>query len=203
MRLRAAFPTVTATAAAILCGALLLPAALPHSAAAQTKPVLTNVVPPSVAVTIRAKITAMDVGKREVTLTGASGTPVPLTVGPAVRLDKLKVGDTVDAQYYRSVAFMVSPPGTAVPDDEIEQAVARPVEAPGGVGMRVTRISGLVVGIDLGTNSLDMVDPQGGRVYTVQVTDPERQAKLPMLKVGDKITAVISESLAVSIQPAP
>ena len=158
MRLRAAFPTVTATAAAILYGALLLPAALPHSAAAQTK--LTNVVPPSVAVTIRAKITAMDVGKREVTLTGASGTPVTLTVGPAVRLEMLKVGDTVDAQYYRSVAFMVSPPGTAVPDDEIEQAVARPVEAPGGVGMRVTRISGLVVGIDLGTNSLEWSTPR-------------------------------------------
>jgi hypothetical protein len=201
MKLRAAFPTVTVTAAVILCGALLLPATLPNSAAAQTK--LTNVVPESEAVTIHAKITAMDTGKRQVTLTGRSGTPVTLTAGPAVRLEMLKVGDTVNAQYYRSVAFVVSQPGATVPDDEIQQAVARPVEAPGGIGARVTQISGLVVGIDLSANSVDVVNPKGGQVYSVHVTDPERQAKLPMLKVGDTITAVVSEELAVSIQPAP
>jgi Cu/Ag efflux protein CusF len=191
MKLRSAFPTVTVTAAVILCGALLLPATLPNSAAAQTK--LTNVVPESEAVTIHAKITAMDTGKRQVTL----------TVGPAVRLEMLKVGDTVNAQYYRSVAFVVSQPGATVPDDEIQQAVARPVEAPGGIGARVTQISGLVVGIDLSANRVDVVNPKGGQVYTVHVTNPERQAKLPMLKVGDTITAVVSEELAVSIQPAP
>jgi hypothetical protein len=203
MRPRAAFPTVTATAALILCGALLLPAALPPSAAAQTKPSLGNVVPPNAAVTIHAKITAMDAAKRQVTLTGASGTPVTVTAGPAVRLDMLKVGDTVNAQYYRSVAFVVSQPGATVPDDEVEQAVERPAEAPGGVAMRVTRVSGLVIGIDLGAHSLDMVNPQGGQVFTFHVTDPDRQARLPMLKVGDTITAVVSETLAVSIQPAP
>jgi hypothetical protein len=53
------------------------------------------------------------------------------------------VGDTVNAQYYRSVAFVVSQPGATVPDDEVEQAVERPAEAPGGVAMRVTRVSGL------------------------------------------------------------
>jgi hypothetical protein len=69
--------------------------------------------------------------------------------------------------------------------------------------MRVTQITGLVVGIDLGAHSVDVVNPQGGQVYNVHVTDPDRQARLPMLKVGDKITAVVSEALAVSIQPAP
>jgi hypothetical protein len=48
-----------------------------------------------------------------------------------------------------------------------------------------------------------MVNPQGGQVFTFHVTDPDRQARLPMLKVGDTITAVVSETLAVSIQPAP
>jgi hypothetical protein len=145
----------------------------------------------------------MDADKRQVTLVGPSRTPVTLTAGPAVRLEMLKVGDTVNAQYYRSVAFVVSQPGATVPDDEIKQATARPVEVPGGVGMRVTQITGLVVGIDLGAHSVDVVNPQGGQVYTVHVTDPDRQARLPMLKVGDTITAVVSEELAVSIQPAP
>ncbi|QCO16585.1 hypothetical protein D3869_14805 (plasmid) [Azospirillum brasilense] len=186
----------------ILCGALLAPAIAPHPAAAQGRPVLTNVIPESAAVTLHAKITAIDAAKRKVTLAGRSGTPVTVMAGPAVRLEMLKVGDTVDAQFYRSVAFMVSQPGTPVPEDEVQQTVARSVEAPGGIGVQVIRLSGLVVGIDLGANSLDLVNPNGGEVYTVNVTDPARQAKLPSLKVGDTITAVVSEALAVSIEPA-
>ncbi|WP_137140789.1 hypothetical protein [Azospirillum brasilense] len=202
MKRRATLPTATATAVGILCGALLAPAIAPHPAAAQGRPVLTNVIPESAAVTLHAKITAIDAAKRKVTLAGRSGTPVTVMAGPAVRLEMLKVGDTVDAQFYRSVAFMVSQPGTPVPEDEVQQTVARSVEAPGGIGVQVIRLSGLVVGIDLGANSLDLVNPNGGEVYTVNVTDPARQAKLPSLKVGDTITAVVSEALAVSIEPA-
>ncbi|MBK4721492.1 hypothetical protein JJL56_21785 [Azospirillum sp. YIM DDC1] len=202
MKRRATLPTVTATAVGILCGALLAAATVPHPASAQSRPVLTNIIPESAAVTIHAKITAIDVGKRKVTLAGRSGTPVTVMAGPAVRLEMLKMGDTVDAQFYRSVAFMVSQPGTPVPEDEVQQAVARPAEAPGGIGVQVTRLSGLVVGIDLSANSIDLVNPNGGEVYTVNVTDPARQAKLPSLKVGDTITAVVSEALAVSIEPA-
>src|SRR4051794_12658032 len=161
MKFRAAFPMIAATAAIILCGAFLLPAALPHPAAAQTKPSLANVVPDNTAVTIHAKITAIDPGKSQLTLTGRSGTPVTLTAGPDVRLDMLKVGDTVNAQYYRSVAFVISQPGAAVPENEIAQAVAQPVKAPGGVGIQVARVSGLVVGIDLNAHSIDVVNPTG------------------------------------------
>jgi hypothetical protein len=35
------------------------------------------------------------------------------------------------------------------------------------------------------------------------VTDPARIAMLSQLKVGDTITAVVSQALAVSIDPAP
>lgn len=202
MKLRAAFPTVSAAAAIIFCGTVLVPTALPHSAAAQTKPNLTNIVPDNAAVTIHAKITAIDPAKRQVTLTKPSGSRITVTAGPNVRLEMLKVGDTVDAQYYRSVAFVVSQPGSPAPEDEIQQAIARPAEAPGGIGMQVTKVSGLVVGLDLDAHSVDLVNPQGGEVHTVTVTEPARQAKLPLLKVGDTITAVINEALAVSIQPA-
>jgi hypothetical protein len=120
----------------------------------------------------------------------------------------LKVGDTVNAQYYRSVAFMVTPPkgGMGVPapgQDEIAQMIAQPAQAPGGVGVRMTKISGTVVGIDMAAHSIDVVEPSGGRIYTIDVTDPARIAMLPELKVGDTITAVISQMLAVSIDPAP
>lgn len=202
MKRRAAFPMITATAAVILGGAVLLPANMPYPAAAQTSSNLANVVPDGMAVTIHAKITAINTDQRQVALTGRSGTPVIVTADPAVRLDMLRVGDTVNAQYYRSVAFVVSQPGATVPEDEIQQVAARPVDAPGGIGMRVTQVSGLVVGIDLSAHSLDIVNPSGGQIYTVYVMDPARQAALPMLKVGDTITAVVSQALAVSIQPA-
>jgi len=37
----------------------------------------------------------------------------------------------------------------------------------------------------------------------VDVTEPERIAKLPSLRVGDTITALVTEVLAISIDPAP
>jgi ribosomal protein L14 len=52
-------------------------------------------------------------------------------------------------------------------------------------------------------HSLDVVDPSGGGVYTINVVDPARQMAMSTLKVGDTITAVVSQALAVSIEPAP
>ena len=78
--------------------------------------------------------------------------------------------------------------------------LARPVEAPGGVGVRSTQVQGAVVGIDLADNTVDVVNPSGGGVYTLHVTDPARIPMLASLKVGDTITAVVSQVVAVSIE---
>jgi ribosomal protein L14 len=197
------FLHTSAAAAAILSGASLFPLAVSAPATAGDKPVLSNVVPQSMAMTLHAKIAAINPGTRQVTLVGRSGTPVTLVAGPAVRLEMLKVGDIVNATYYRSVAFVVSQPGEPVPADQMDMAITRPAEAPGGTAISVSRISGVVVGIDLGAHRVDLVSPGGGPVYTVEVIDPARQARLPLLKVGDTITAVVSQTLAVAIQPAP
>jgi hypothetical protein len=170
----------------VICAASSLPALMaPHLAVAQSNPAFANVVPESESVTIHAKIAAIDPNTRAVTLTGASGHKVTLTAGPAVRLDMLKAGDTVNAQYYRSVAFMVKPPqggsGTPASDDELAQVIAQPVQAPGGIGVRLTKISGTVVGIDIAAHSFEVVDPSGGGIYTVSVTDPSRAAMLSSL----------------------
>ena len=157
--------------------------------------------------TIHAKITAINPSTREVTLQGRSGNSVTVTAGPVVRLDMLKVGDTVNAQYYRSVAFELSTPrgGDQAPrsNDAVVQVTEQQAQAPGGIGVRLTQIQGLVVGIDRASNSLDLVNPSGGGIYTIEVTDPARVAMLSQVKVGDVITAVVSQALAVSIEPAP
>jgi hypothetical protein len=200
MKRKTVWPGV-ATAAALVVAVSALPAA-PPAAAQGNNPAASNVIPEAVAATIHAKIRAIDPQTRKVTLAAPSGKSVTLTAGDAVRLDMLKVGDTVNAKYYRSVAFVVSPNMNA-PPDAAAQVVAQNATAPGGVGVRLTRVSGLVVGIDLASNSLEMVDPTGGGVHTVHVTDPARAAMLGTLKVGDTVTAVISETVAVSIEPAP
>jgi hypothetical protein len=64
-------------------------------------------------------------------------------------------------------------------------------------------VSGTVIGIDLAAHSVEVFNPSGGGIYTIDVTDPSRIAMLGSLKVGDTVTAVISEALAVSIEPAP
>ena len=202
-----AMRTRTSLSAAALAVAGAVSVGAPLTAAAQGSSTPQNVVPESESAVIHAKITAIDPSTRAVTLRGRSGHMVTLTAGPAVRLEMLKVGDTVNARYYRSVSFLVRPPsgGSGLPapsDDQISQVVAQNAQAPGGIGVRLTKISGTVVGIDMAAHSLDLVDPSGGGVYTIDVTDPARIAMLSELKVGDRITAVISQALAVSIEPA-
>lgn len=181
--------------------------ALPHAASAQNNPTITNAIPASEAVNLRARITAIDPANRWVTLAGASGQQTTVVAGPNVRLELLKVGDRVNAQYCRSVGFAVNGPpggnGVPVSNDKMVELLAQPVTAPGGVRVRLTKISGTVVGIDMSAHSLDVVNPSGGGVYTIDVTDPSRIPLLQSLKVGDTVTAEVSQALAVSITPAP
>ena len=69
--------------------------------------------------------------------------------------------------------------------------------------MRLTKVQVTVVGIDAADQSVDVINPSGGGVYTIKVTNPARAAMLETLNVGDTITAVVSQALAVSITPAP
>jgi len=68
--------------------------------------------------------------------------------------------------------------------------------------VRVTQISGTVVGIDLAAHRLEVVNPSGGGIYTIDVTNATRVEMLSRLKVGDTVTAVVSEAIAVSIESA-
>jgi hypothetical protein len=187
------------SAAALAITAAALPAFRSAPAAAQPNPTLPNI-PQAMTQTIRAKITRIDTPARKITLEGADGRTVTVTAGPMVRLEMLKVGDTVTATYYRSVAFEFSKQTTNAPPNAAVVAVDQKAQAPGGVAVGLIRISGLVVGKDAASNSLDVVNPTGGGVYTVHVTDPSRIAMLQEVKVGDVITAVVSDTLAISVE---
>lgn len=177
------------------------PAAAQQRGMAPTADVL-PALPPDQEVELRAKITALNPQTREVTLQAPNGASNTVKAGPAVRIEALKVGDMVDVRYIRATTLMVSEHGKKLPANVVGAAAARPMTGPGGVAILATRVTGRVVGVDAKGNTVDVVDPSGGAVFTVRVTDPERQKMLPKLKVGDAITAVVTESVAVNITPA-
>ena len=46
-----------------------------------------------------------------------------------------------------------------------------------------------------------IVNPKGGEVHKVEITREDGKKAMSRLKVGDKITAYVTESLLVSVSP--
>jgi hypothetical protein len=156
-------------------------------------------------ISLRAKVTAIDQSTRMVTLVGPQGRSQTLKVGDEVRnLPQVKVGDTVNVVYHASVTYVLAPRGTKLPDNSVTAAGARaaPGQMPAGaVGAKIV-VTSTVIGIDLARHSLQLVDPDGGQVRTVDVVTPEGQQSMKMIKIGDTITGVASEALAIVVAPA-
>lgn len=154
---------------------------------------------------LRATVTAIDLKSRKVTLTGPQGNSITLTVSDAVRnLPQVKRGDSVTVRYHRSVTYVVAPPGTKPPENSVTaaagQAAAGQMPA-GAVGAKLV-ITGTVVGVDPAAHRLKLVNPSGGPVHTIDVVTPEGQKAMTMIKVGDAITAVATQAVAIAVDPA-
>jgi hypothetical protein len=158
-------------------------------------------------VSVRATVKAVDMKTRTVTLVGPQGETKTLKVGDQVKnLAQVKPGDTVVARFYDSVAYVVAPAGTKLPENAMAMAEAQavPGELPAGaVGAKII-VTGLVVGVNPVAHTISLVNPPpaGGEIRTLTVKNPQYQQMLPQIKVGDTITAVISEALVVAVEPA-
>ncbi|HXI55773.1 MAG TPA: hypothetical protein VNO55_06925 [Polyangia bacterium] len=155
-------------------------------------------------ITERAKVQAIDLATREVTLVGPEGNVFAVHAGDAVRnLDKVKVGDTVVATYYASIVLVLSAPGTQVPDNQVNAARTRAAKGQMPAAALSTKmiVTGTVVGVDLVTHRISLVNSSGGMVHTLDVTDPQRQAALKRVKVGDSLTAIGTEAFAIALEP--
>ena len=158
-------------------------------------------------VSVRATVKAVDMKTRTVTLVGPQGETKTLKVGDQVKnLAQVKPGDTVVARFYDAVAYVVAPAGTKLPENAMAMAEAQaaPGELPAGaVGAKII-VTGLVVGVNPVAHTISLVNPPpaGGEIRTLTVKNPQYQQMLPQIKVGDTITAVISEALVVAVEPA-
>jgi hypothetical protein len=156
-------------------------------------------------ISLRATVKAVNQKARTVTLVGPQGNTLTLKVGDEVHnLAQVKPGNKVVARYRASVAYVLAPPGTKLPDDSMTLAGARatPGQMPGGaVGTKVV-VTARVVGVDPVAHTLQLINPSGGLIRTVDVVTPEGQQSMKMIKVGDTITAVITEAVAIAVEPA-
>jgi hypothetical protein len=152
-------------------------------------------------VSIVARIEAINMATREVTLRGPQGNVVTFTVDKRItRLGEFKVGDEVVADYYVSVAAELRPPTAtekAVPVAVLSDTAKAPADAqPAAGALRIMRAVVTVEGLDRPTKSLTIAGP-AGNMATVQVDDV---AALSKLRLGDTLIVTYTEAIAVSLE---
>lgn len=152
-------------------------------------------------------IETVDPASRELLLRGdggsQSGILLSMVVGPQVqRLDQLRPGDRVSVTYYQALAAQMvnvfspaSQPFEGVAVDRRETA-----ERPGGAVTRVRRGRVVITAVYPALNAVSFVGPNNV-VRTVIAKNPEVQAFVRRLKVGDQVDVVYEEALAIAVEP--
>jgi hypothetical protein len=155
----------------------------------------------SVLVSVTATVQAIDVAKRELTLKGPLGNVNSFTVDKQVkRLDELKVGDEVTADYFISLAGELRAPTEEERRNPISiiEGVARGPKGsdPAAGGVRTIRVVAEVVGLDLPSQTVTLKGPKGDTA-TVRAKKLDNFKKL---RLGDTIVVTYTEALAISVE---
>ncbi|AEI80383.1 hypothetical protein CNE_2c14200 [Cupriavidus necator N-1] len=148
---------------------------------------------------LTAKIVKIDVPTRTVSLKSADGRTTDLVVGPEARnFEQLKVGDTVTIEYKEALTMSLKKGSgpLAMREREISDRAA-PGAKPGGTIGREVTVTADVVAVNTSTKTVTLKGPKG-RTVDLLVEDPER---IKGIKKGDRVEAVYTEAVAVSVQP--
>jgi hypothetical protein len=152
------------TATAVVVSAFIICPAISTPAAAQATGMAG--IGESETLSVRATVQAIDQQTRMITLVGPLGNSVTMRVGEEVRnLAQVKQGDKVIVRYHGSVAYVLAPPGTKLPDNAAYGAAARaaPGQTPAGALSGKLVITGTVVGVDPLSHTLQLVTHRGVR----------------------------------------
>ena len=186
----------------ILCSALLIAS---HKAAlcAEEKSAATGAHltrEETVLVTVTASVESVDLANREVTLKGPLGNSVTFIVDPQVkRLNEVKVGDLVQADYYVSVAAELRKPTAEEKKNPIVllkgAGKAPPGTSPAAGGLRRFKVVTTIEGLDRPTQTITVKGPMGNYL-TARVADPTNLTKM---RIGENIVVTYPEALAISL----
>ncbi len=171
---------------------------------AAEKPAMHNMsVEDEVLVSVTARVLAVDVEKRELTVKGPLGNEHTLSVDKAVkRLNEVKVGDDITAKYYISIASELREPTEEEKKNPlvvVEGAARAPKgTSPAAGGLRVIRVVATVEGLERPTRMVTLKGPRGNYL-DVRARDVSRLEKLHL---GDIVVVTFTEALAVSVEKA-
>lgn len=153
--------------------------------------------------TITATVVQVDQQSRLVTLRGANGKEQTIEAGPEVQnLDQLKPGDQVNAHYQAAAALEILPAGSAKAGKEVESGMSTAAkgEEPGGMAGHSVTVTSKLTAIDMKNHTVTLTGADG-KQRIIEVKNPERQAQMSKLKVGDMVRITYVEALAITVTP--
>jgi hypothetical protein len=145
-------------------------------------------------VTTSAKVEKIDKDKGLITLKGHGGKTLDVKAGPGINMDKLRVGDTVDAAYFDEVAVNIEKSSGA------PKMTTKAVERAGVAAMQST-VTSRIVAVDAAKDTVTIKGPKGAE-HTLKVTDPDLQSRLKDIKPGENFDVTYTQAVAVSVEPA-
>jgi hypothetical protein len=150
------------------------------------------------AVTITAKVEAVDLANRTVTVRGPMGRSVVIKADDRVKnLAQVKVGDELVFKYIEAVSIELKKGSTGRMETTTSTGpVTAPMGAkPGMAAVTTTTMVANVDKVDTSNNEVLLHGPQG-RYVEVKVKDP---AVMKDIKVGDSVQATYTEALLVEV----
>lgn len=153
-------------------------------------------------ITVNATVTSINQETREVTLKGADGKEIAITVGDEVKnLPQVKVGDQVQIAYYEAVDFQVLGANEAAPPAAAISALetAPPGQKPSGSMSTKKSIVATIEAIDKDNQTVTLKGPEGNS-RTVRARNPENLEKVA---VGDRVLITLTNAVAVDVTESP
>ncbi len=151
-------------------------------------------------VAVMATVQEIDKETRAITLKKENGETVSIVAPETVRnFDQIKVGDIVHAKYQTSVSFQVVKEGSTVVGKAVQKTAARAKlgDKPGAILTRAVAMRANVTKVDSENKTITIQ----GKNKTL-VMDVKNPAHFKVVKVGDQIDALITESIAISVTGA-
>jgi hypothetical protein len=150
------------------------------------------------AVNATATVVNVDAADRSITLRKEDGGELSIIAGEEVRnFAQIRKGDIVEVKYYRAAASALEKVEDLNIASESSEVRRTPKGAKPGMSMQhSSTIVAEVLGVDKDQRLLTVRGPQGG-IVTVAV--PVDMKAFDTLKVGDRISAVYTQALAISV----
>lgn len=150
---------------------------------------------------ISTRVLAVDAANYQVTIEGPDKSQIPIQLSDKAKaLPNLKVGDTVDITVARSVAYVLDTTAGGAPKVSEESGTVRATKDnpnPGGEAYRQVKVTSKITAIDLKNHEVTLLPPEG-KVKVVKVENPDLQARMKNLKVGQTVDAIYTEVLTVT-----